>query len=603
MKRLINCVLAGSAFLAVFVACTKEEVKYDTSVVRDFEIQLNGEPWSLNTGISTKPIFIYQEDGDFFANYSSHYRFALDNGIYKFVATDIPDQMIPSPVNLNDVVIPQSPRGDQKVNLSAPVSYQSPFDEKLTLNIQTRTGTLRLNAKDKKSDKSYSIIKTTVAVKRTAFKAVDESFTTGDMEIARAKATNSGGLNYTDDFILFRTDEEANAVKVRFDFMTADSVVVKSKELAGTFSIFADSITNVDFNLNDPDVPIIQDYKVTINAADWTDESFNPDAPVIVPDGYTYVSPSENIAAVYQAQLADPAISEIKLFLKAGESYSIGRIAISKPISIRGQNALGGRAKATLTMGNVTKIEGNVAYINYENLILTITDAYGFNFDLATPFHVGEVSFRGCNIDNLGRALWRNDNHQSTQLVQRFVIDNCTFMNFASGNRNYALINIAPDNTISNISLTNSTIEILQVGFRGPIIGNQRSQTGADVTVVVKNCTFSLLGYAAINPFDFRADNANSMTVDFENNLFSGISNGEGTWLMLDASAGTKTISNNYRTGDFLMATWGVDASQEPIATSVKADLFEDYTSGKLLIKDKTSAVYLNKIGDPRWIK
>lgn len=603
MKKIINYALGSGLLLLLMASCTKDEVKYDTSVVRDFEIQLNGEPWSLNTGISTKPIFVYKENGEFFANYSSHFRFALDNGNYKFVASDIPTEMISSPINLNDLVIPQSPKADQKVNLSAAAPYSSPFSELLTMNILTRTGTLRLSALDTKADKSYAIVKAIVDVKRVGYRVVDETFVSGDMTINRSKATASGGINYTDDFILFRTDEEANSVRVRFDFMTQDSTVVKTKELAGAFQIYADSITNVSFNLNDPDTPIIQDYSVTVNAADWIEEAFSPTAPFIVPDGYTYVSPTEDLGAVYNAQVADASVSEIKLFLKAGENYQLGRISITKPLSIRGQTASGTNPKASLTTGNVTRIEGNIDFINFENLNITVTDAYAFNFDLTVPFHVTEVKYNGCNIDNLSRALWRNDSSQSTQLVDRFIIDNCTFMNFAAGDRNYALINIADNNTISNIQLLNSTIEIRATGFRGPIIGNQRNQAGADVSVTVKNCTFSLLGNPAINPFDFRADNANSLTLNFENNLFSGVSNNEGTWLILDTSAGTKTITNNYRAGDFVMATWGVATEQEPIATNNKADLFEDYTTGNLLIKDKASNVYVNRIGDPRWIK
>lgn len=264
MKKIRNCIIGGTMSLLLMTACDNDVLKYDTSVVKDFEIQLNGEPWSLNTGISTKPIFVYKESGDFFANYSSHYPFALENGGYKFVATDIPEQMVPSPVNLNNLIVRQSPLADQKVNLSAAVPYASPFTEKLTMNILTRTGTLRLKSKDITPDPSYTVIKTTVEVKRSGYKVVDETFVQEDLEVSRSKKT-SGGVNYTDDFVLFQTDQEANAVRIRVDFMTADLVVVKSKEFSGSFHILPNGVTTVDFNLNDPDTPIIKDYVVTIN--------------------------------------------------------------------------------------------------------------------------------------------------------------------------------------------------------------------------------------------------------------------------------------------------------------------------------------------------
>nr|WP_288834145.1 hypothetical protein [uncultured Flavobacterium sp.] len=265
MKNSINSILFGVMLLLLVTACSKDVLQYDTSVVKNFEIQLNGEPWSLNTGISTKPIFIYENDGEFFANYSSHFSFALENGKYKFVATDIPEQMIKSPVNLNDLIIPQPVLADQKVNLSAAIPYDSPFEEPLTMNILTRTGILRLKAKDITPDPSYTNIKVTVEVKRSGYKVVDETFIQEDMEVYRTKKTTSGGVNYTDDFIVFQTDEEANEVSIRIDFMTDNLAVVKTKEISGSFPILADGVTQISFNLNDADTPIIENYELLIN--------------------------------------------------------------------------------------------------------------------------------------------------------------------------------------------------------------------------------------------------------------------------------------------------------------------------------------------------
>lgn len=265
MKNSINSILFGLMLLLLVTACSKDVLQYDTSVVKNFEIQLNEEPWSLNTGISTKPIFIYKNDGEFFANYSSHFSFALENGKYKFVATDIPEQMIKSPINLNDLIVPQPVLADQKVNLSAAISYDSPFEEPLVMNILTRTGTLRLKAKDITPDPSYTNIKTTVEVKRSGYKVVDETFIQEDMEVSRTKKTTSGGVNYTDDFIVFQTDDVANNVKIRIDFMTDDLTVVKSKEISGSFPILANGVTQISFNLNDVDTPIIENYELLIN--------------------------------------------------------------------------------------------------------------------------------------------------------------------------------------------------------------------------------------------------------------------------------------------------------------------------------------------------
>jgi hypothetical protein len=265
MKNIKNLILGVGALLFMMTSCSGDEMKYEPSVVKDYELQLNGIPWNINVGIATRPIFIYKENGDYFGNYSSLYRFALEKGNYKFLASDIPAEMVLLPFNLNDFIVPQSILANQKVNLSAVVPYQSPFEEKLTLNILSRTGTLRLKSKDVVADPAYSVIKTTVFVKRTGYKVADETFVKGDMSVSRSKKTTTGGINYLEDFIVFKTDEEANNVTIRIEFMTADLVVVRTKEFEGSFPITGNGVTNIDFNLNDPDTPIIKDYVVTIN--------------------------------------------------------------------------------------------------------------------------------------------------------------------------------------------------------------------------------------------------------------------------------------------------------------------------------------------------
>ncbi|MFC3334935.1 hypothetical protein [Flavobacterium palustre] len=270
MKKILNKILGYGVLLMFIAACNNDEEKYNTSVVRNFEIQINDEPYVLNTGISTKFIFIYKNDGDFFANYSSHFRFALENGAYKFLATDLPEQMVPSPVNLNDLIIPQAIHADQKVNISAAMPYKSPFEDLLTMNILTRTGTLRLKALDKTADPAYTNIKTTVEVKRSGYKVADETFIQEDMEVSRTKKTTTGGINYTDDFIVFQTDEAANNVSIRIEFMNNDMEVVSTKEISGSFPIVANAVTQINFNLNEADTPVIENYEVTVNGEVYT---------------------------------------------------------------------------------------------------------------------------------------------------------------------------------------------------------------------------------------------------------------------------------------------------------------------------------------------
>ena len=71
---------------------------------------------------------------------------------------------------------------------------------------------------------------------------------------------------------------------------------------------------------------MIQDYKVTIASEGWNEEEINPEAPMRIPDGYRYVSPEENLEQLISKRwMADVTVTEVKLFLKAGGTYKLGR--------------------------------------------------------------------------------------------------------------------------------------------------------------------------------------------------------------------------------------------------------------------------------------
>ncbi len=79
---------------------------------------------------------------------------------------------------------------------------------------------------------------------------------------------------------------------------------------------------------------MIQDYKVTIASEGWDEEEINPEAPMRIPDGYRYVNPEENLEQICKALMADVTVTEVKLFLKAGESISWEDRLISERASI-----------------------------------------------------------------------------------------------------------------------------------------------------------------------------------------------------------------------------------------------------------------------------
>ncbi|GAB6009767.1 DUF5123 domain-containing protein [Dysgonomonas reticulitermitis] len=602
MKNILYIIIS-LAVMHISFACSEHD-RYETSVVRQFELSLNGKPWALNTGISTKPVFIYKAEGDFFSNYSSHYRFQLENGSYKFVATPNPTGLIPDSIiatNLNNLIIHQAPNADLKVEISAAVDYSSPFSEILKLDMLSRTGTLRLRATDTKADKSYTTVRTVITAQRSGYRVIDETYIETPIDIIRSKATVTGGINYTDDFIVFKTKDDQNGLKVRFELLDKNAKIVQTKELAFPVPVWADTITVVDFKLNDTDNPIIQDYTVSILTEDWTDEELNPAPPFIVPDGYTYVAPTDDIQSVYNEMAGDASITEIKLYLKADATYNLGRITVSKSLSILGQTPKDGETKAVLNFG-INNIEGDMDYINIEGLDVKAAESYLFNLNSTSAFYVKDITLRGCYIDNIVRNIFRGQaSTADLQFIDNFIIDDVRMLNLAI-EQNYSTISMANGNPIRNIVINNTTMHVLGTGLRNSYIGGTRGQTES-MTVTMTNSTFIREGNANITIFDLRADGgAPTITVTCRNNLFSGISvAGQGRWMYLSGNT-VKDITNNYYTNDFVMSNWGVDTSELPIATVAKDALFNNVATGDLTIKDKTSAVYTNRIGDPRWL-
>lgn len=257
MKRSLFCTMMGLALVSGFTSCS-DDPKYDTSVIKQVELYSNGKPWSLSLALNTRPIFIYNNDGTYVNQVSSNDRFSLENGRYKIVATQNPDDCIGLTANnLNDLYIAQDSAADrkfmEKIIISKAVDYTVPSNEPLVADMLTRTGTLRLQALDDEKDMSYSTVRAIMTTPRSAYRIADESYVEQPMEVSRDKATPTGGRNYTDDFVLFPTESDDKGVSIRFEFLDAAKNVVKTKTIEGTYGVYRDSIQVLQVYLNDPD--------------------------------------------------------------------------------------------------------------------------------------------------------------------------------------------------------------------------------------------------------------------------------------------------------------------------------------------------------------
>ncbi|WP_195501120.1 DUF5123 domain-containing protein [Bacteroides clarus] len=603
MRKSISSAVAGLMLLLGIAACS-EDSKYNSSVVKDIQMYLDDEAYSLNTGSSNKPLFIYAADGSYVANYSTLYRFQLPDGTYRIVATTEADSL-PHPGNLNDIVLNQDPKAEKVYALSAPVEYASPFDEPLEIRMYNRTGTLRLRATDRKADKRYSTIRAIVSTPISGYKISDATFVKSPIEVVRNTATSTGGVNYTDDLVLFETDTDNEAVTVRFEYLDANQQVIQTKEIEGTFPILPKNLTTVSFELNNADEPTIQDYTVTIAPEEWEEEDINPDAPIRVPEGYTYVSPGENINNVFNRLKNDETATDIKLFLKAGTTYQFVAKTLDdmpKGLSIIGQEPKEGENLAVLELKSSLSVSSadDIEAFRFENLVIKV-DAQDFFKFKNQEFHIGTISWKNCEINDLQRTMWyQGVDAAQKQTVNKIVIEDCRFFGLNSGES--GLFGLASqDAPVHNFEFRNSTFHANDLN--NALITRLGAMTG-DLNVTIENCTFIAMK-TGMTFFDLGAKSITNGSLTVRNNLFSGAVDSEkGTWFNIHEKITTRIFENNYITNGFTLNNWGVGENEKPKQTALRMDeLFRDVANRDFTITDKSSEIYTNNIGDPHWIK
>ncbi len=561
MNKTIQYALCAALACSALAACNEEEV-YPTQITRELSMTLDGEPWNIYYGTSNLPLYIYNEDGSFYGNYSTSYRFSLPEGSYRVLATNQSVLMTP-PTSLDMQLIEQDSTAKQTFAISDPVSYSA--GDPLTLALKTRTGHFRLKANDVKADKSYSILRAFVTTPVKAYSVAQAAPATGEpITLTRIKETSGGGVGYTED--LYLIGSENDKITVRLEYLDADSNIVRTKEFADGFTVLPNQLTEVAFDLNNADEPVIMNYTVTIGQLNWRDNDVFPSVKVEVPDGYTYVEPGQSLGDIFKEQMADPAVDEIRIFLKAGTSYTMPDKAMegaTKPFTIMGQTPGFGQDYATLTVYNIS-MSGSIDHIRFQNLNLKPQRDRLFNLR-NEEFAVGDVTFANVNITGWNGIIWNSSTSKDNiQSIGTVTMTGCRFVNMTTTNAlwNLPARRVAP---VNNFIFSGNLFHGRNFGTRNCILTGLAKTPGA-ISVVVENNTFIDGRGTNCTYFDLDGSSASSLTVTVKGNTVSGAVSGMGTWFKF---AGNPTVdaSGNFRTSGFEMKDYGVPAPTETATT------------------------------------
>lgn len=550
-KRIYFTALSATVLIAtIFCACSNEE-KYDSAITKEIALTCDGKPWSIYFGTSNKNLFIYNSDGSYNSNLSMLYPLNLYKGGYKIIAIDQTD-LLSNENNigkeLGKVVIPQDTLAKTKFAISEPIDYTS--GTPLHMAMTTRTGLLRLRSTDEKADKRYANIRATVKSPITAYNVGNATFSEGQITISKQRSTNNGGIGYGEDFIMLETSTNEKSVTVSIDYLDATGQVLWTKNIDGSFPILPNDTVQISFALNNADEPMIQDLTVQIASEGWTNVDINPSAPVVVPDGFTYVSPSDNINDIFNELKADPTVEEIRLYLKAGTTYDFDKNTLNdcdKGIYILGQKKKGSDM-ASVTMTSMS-MKGTHKRIRFENLRLACGDRF---FNLKNQeFNIDELAFVNCWFDSLNGTMWyqqTSDDYQ--QVVGNLLIEDCRFVNLSLGKSAlFGLSNkkVAP---IYNWTIRNSTFHVAALG--SPLVSNL-NKTDKTINMTIENCTFVNNTGGSKSWFDLNASNAEAFNLELRNNLFAGMDAVTSKGFNIDHVT-TLTTSSNYFTRDFIVA-------------------------------------------------
>ncbi len=562
MKYIKNSVLA-LAIVASLTACDKNEV-YETSVTRNLEMTLDGEPYSIyyGTDVNSKPLFIYKDNGEYYSHIGTSYRFALPNGTYRVFATNQATLIKEPSLNLNEQLIQQDPEAKQTFAFSTPVYYNA--GSNLSMALETRTGVLRLKALDVKADKSYNKLRATITTPVTAYHIGNGAPVIGEpIEILLETGTSGGGIGYTQDAVLIGCESEK--VKVVLDYLK-DDAVVKTKTFEQDFTVLPNQLTQVDFNLNNAEEQVVIGCTVNIGQINWRENDVVASVKVDVPEGYTYVEPSAKFDDVYAALNQDESVEEIKIFLKAGSTYTASATTlrgITKPLVILGQTPGFGQSKSTLRLQGTLDLTDVVDHIRFEKLNVAPATAQVFNIARSLKFSLGALEFVDCDFNAFSGNLWlQASSTANTQSVGSMLVDGCRFINYSAPTTGL----IAPvnnrDNAISSITVRNSVFHARNFGTGTVVLGRLNSVTSA-LAVAIEGNTFVDARGTDCTYFNIDPAKAASFKLTVTDNTVAGAKSGVGTWFKLSAKATDVTATGNIRAKGYSMKAYGVSEPAE----------------------------------------
>lgn len=321
--------------------------------------------------------------------------------------------------------------------------------------------------------------------------------------------------------------------------------------------------------------------------------TFRTTGPAVEP---IEVSRFDDLSTILQTNDSDPSIPEgVEYRLPAGSYYQLQPFSVQKGFKLVGatdgetpQIELGGNWNIAAASSSTARM--TIDALEFENIDFLQTIDAGYFFNSGNSFEMNLVSFKNCTFRNFRRGFWRHQGSNYKRIgeirMEGCILDECFGHNGPYGT---FAVNNEGDN-IESVYILNSTF------MREAAPGRARNvfdhgTPAYPIHMEVRNVTF----------YDYCGEGRRMIDL---NNV------GEGSVLVIEnvlvsanaadiyrASRGTSvTATNNYGTSEYTRDR------QATILDVTAADLFTDPTNGDLTVKDPTSPIVTNRVGDPRWL-
>ncbi len=303
------------------------------------------------------------------------------------------------------------------------------------------------------------------------------------------------------------------------------------------------------------------------------------------------IGKDDDLSSILLANNTNPDIPDgTEYFLPAGSFYKLAPFAIKKGFKLVGSTE--GNLPLIELGGSWNVEEGSyISNFEFENIDFYQTIASSYFFNSGNAWTMENISFFNCSFTSFQRGFWRHQGAGKLKHIISLAMEECTLDKCGASNAygTFSINSNGADN-IERAVFTNCTFMRDNTGGMPNLFDHKVSEY--PIHLELKNIT--LYSYA-VNKQLINIDNTLGSTLIIENVLIASASG-----KIYSAPAGTTlSFANNYVTTDYLVGPSSINGTQ---LDKSAADLFVDPANGNLTIKDPSSPIVTNRVGDTRWL-